>query len=248
MDKQYQDLEKLKKTVWALQQNLNITEIQNQLNEFQQNLESDVTNHIENLTGQLNAFQEEIQTGVQADFENLETALGGQVSNFQSEVTTALSLQDSEIIQFKDEVNTKIEKIASAGTTGAMVDASNIETTKWIEKLLTGNEGYGDKVVDKMLFSTGYIKFASGLIIQWGNDFEDVHKTDYIDASVAFPTPFSSATSYAVGSTPRRSSLTPYRDARFSIRNLTSTGFGYMWYGQSNSNDKWQFQWIAVGF
>ena len=107
---------------------------------------------------------------------------------------------------------------------------------------------YVDLIVNKKLNQNGYIKYASGLIINWGNSAPNVHSSDYQNGSVTFGIPFTTATSYGMAIAPRRGSTSAYRDATFAVRNLGASGFEYMWYGQANNSDRWQLQWLAIGY
>ncbi|MBE7074345.1 MAG: hypothetical protein E7379_04590 [Clostridiales bacterium] len=226
-------------------------EVTSQINsfvEFKENANTEINTNINEMNNNLNSFKQNVQNDLQTDFNVLSTSVDENFLTLQSQVNASVSEQNQEINKFKEDVSAQLEAFASAGTNGAMTDGSNIIVNKWIEKLLTGQVDYGEKIIAKSLAANGYIKYASGLIIQWGNDYENVDKTDYQTASVNFPTAFSASNSYAVAIAPRRSSAINYRDTVFAIKSLTTSGFGYMWYGQSYANDKWQLQWVAIGY
>ena len=128
----------------------------------------------------------------------------------------------------------------------------------WIDDVLSGAVNYGEKILKNSANdytganSSEYYwgksrKYSSGLIIQWGEISPNVDKTDYQNGNITFPQPFSASNTYAISIIGCRASSGSYRDTTFIAHNLTSTGTGYMWYGQSFNNDRWKIRWIAIG-
>lgn len=152
--------------------------------------------------------------------------------------------------------NGKVDKV-----TGKQLSTEDFTTTE--KTKLSGLSNYNDTQVkaditalqnnkeEVLAYSfgeTGYIKYKSGLIIQWGISKPNVDRTDYQDGSVNYPIAFSNNTSYSLVLSLRRASSYQFRDTTIVSRNLTSTGFGYMWFGQSFNSDRWQVCWVAIGY
>ena len=73
--------------------------------------------------------------------------------------------------------------------------SSDISTTDLISKLLTGAINFGDKIVDKELVEGyGYIRYASGLILQWGGNAVDANTSVVVN----FFRPFAATWAYRV--------------------------------------------------
>ena len=165
-----------------------------------------------------------------------------------------------------DTTNTNVAQNASnigaLSNNKADINANNITDAEWITKLLTGQVNYGDKIVDKKLSTIvssvesstwnykNYIKFASGLIIQWGVHYPQIDNGDYQSGSISFGLPFTNTNgySYAIFLQGRRTSESGYRDTTFIPRNATNTKCDYMWYGQSLNQDRWKVEWLAIGY
>lgn len=128
----------------------------------------------------------------------------------------------------------------------------------WIDDVLSGAVNYGEKILKNSsndytgVSSSEYYwgksrKYSSGLIIQWGEVSPNVDNTDYQNGNITFPLPFSGANTYAISIIGCKASSGSYRDTTFIAYKPTSTGTGYMWYGQSNNGDRWKIRWIAIG-
>lgn len=118
------------------------------------------------------------------------------------------------------------------GYTGA------VTTSQLVSALLTGSVNYGDKISAKSLNTNGYIKFASGLIIQWGYSTQP-----QAGKSVSFSTPFTSAQSYtAIASTTQNT----YLDAYQVIIEHTSGSSMKLW-GRYNAQTN-NCYWLAIGY
>ena len=114
-----------------------------------------------------------------------------------------------------------------AKTPSATSNDTNIATTAFVNNA-------GAVVKSKSLSDNGYVKFSSGLIIQWGRRTGDT-------GTVTLPTAFSSATSYSVGTTYNGSSETDHMYALIS--DLTSTSFKMVAYNSSSI-----CYWLAIGY
>ena len=114
-----------------------------------------------------------------------------------------------------------------AKTPSATSNDTNIATTAFVNNA-------GAVVKSKSLADNGYVKFSSGLIIQWGRRTGDT-------GTVTLPTAFSSATSYSVGTTYNNSSPTDHMYALIS--DLTSTSFKMVAYNSSSI-----CYWLAIGY
>lgn len=114
-----------------------------------------------------------------------------------------------------------------SGRTGA------VTTANLIADMLTGAAGYGEKVVAKSMGQTGYIKYESGLVLQWGT----LSKTD---GTLTFPytNGFSSTSSYIVQIS---SKSTTNAGMANGFNPSSRNGGSYRCYGGSG----W---WFAIGY
>ena len=73
--------------------------------------------------------------------------------------------------------------------------SSDISTADLISKLLTGEINFGDKIVDKELVDGyGYIRYASGLLLQWGGNAVNANTSVVVN----FFRPFAATWAYRV--------------------------------------------------
>lgn len=114
-----------------------------------------------------------------------------------------------------------------SGRTGA------VTTANLIEDILTGAAGYGEKVSAKSMGQTGYIKYASGLVLQWG-------KLSATNGTLTFPytNGFSSGSSYIVQIS---SNSTNNAGMANGFTASSRNGGSYRCYGGSG----W---WFAIGY
>ena len=152
--------------------------------------------------------------------------------------------------------NGKVDKVAgkqlstenfTTAEKNKLAGLNNYDDTQ-VKAEITDLQNNKEEVLAYSFGETGYIKYKSGLIIQWGISKPNVDRTDYQNGSVNYPIAFSNNTSYSLVLSLRRASSHQYRDTTIVSRNLTSTGFGYMWYGQSFNGDRWQVCWVAIGY
>lgn len=131
-----------------------------------------------------------------------------------------------------------IQAGGSGGVTSVVGQTGDVTASQLVSALLTGAVGYGDKISAKSLNTNGYIKFASGLIIQWGYATQPLS-----GKSVSFSTPFTSAQSYvAIAST----TLNTYLDAYQVIIEHTSGSAMKLW-GRYNAQLN-NCYWLAIGY
>lgn len=100
--------------------------------------------------------------------------------------------------------------------------STKIATTAWVR-----NEG--GTVTAKSLNANGYVKFSSGLVLQWG--------ANNSGKTVTFPSPFSMARPLVC--------ITPIGKSKtqgIAISSITSTNF------VAYTGDSWDYSWIAIGY
>lgn len=86
--------------------------------------------------------------------------------------------------------------VSNANTCSTSVNLTGNQTINGIKNFLNALQQNGypvETIVQKSLGQNGYIKYSSGLIIQWGR----LNKTG-LNASLTFPVAFSNATSWAL--------------------------------------------------
>lgn len=125
-----------------------------------------------------------------------------------------------------------------------VLDAAGNINAERIQHFFTGNVNYPDLIIGKNLSNNGYIKFKSGLIIQWGARTRSSSSGDYTD-TCTLPTAFSN-TNYKISLTANKnSSNTTYRVIDPTILTKSTTSFFYGAYGNSQV---WTIDWIAIGY
>lgn len=105
----------------------------------------------------------------------------------------------------------------SGKLTGANIDAANVNG---LDTFITGKiPKTGDGITEKTLSSRGYVKFANGLIMQWGNS-GDIFPT----GTYSFPKSFPSSC-YSVQLTYKRVSETAFDDLWVQLISFDRNGF-----------------------
>ena len=135
------------------------------------------------------------------------------------------------IIQVGGSSNNKIVDFRTvnavkANTPSSTSNDSDVATTAWVWNS-------GAVVKEKSFAGNGYIKFSSGLIMQWGNDT--------CPNTVTFPTPFTDRPQVLI--TPAENKATD--DTRVSsVNTITTTSFGsYRFRSEAR-----KFNWFAIGY
>ena len=121
-------------------------------------------------------------------------------------------------------------------TTGG-VNFSNIVLSPNGSLSLKGYDLGGSAIVAKSLGANGYIKYASGLIIQWG---EKTPSSDSTSIQIDYHVTFTAAARCVVS--PR--SNTPSTVGSFSIGTFSLSSFTAYW----TATGKVGFNWIAIGY
>ena len=205
--------------------------------------------------------------------ENEATSIEGRVDSLEGDVSS-LNSQIAKTLKIPMSAPTT-QKIVSVDITNAQAnlnagaglkienDELSTDNDNIIANILTGAINKGDKIIAKNIkvrmptSSAGsttpveymnYIKFASGLIIQWGQTYSGIDTGDYQAGVINFGTAFSYADSYVITLQGRRVSQASYRDTTFITRNYKTNKCEYMWYLQSFNQDRWHVQWIAIGY
>lgn len=177
-----------------------------------------------------NSIITKIQYGSEFDYVELGVVrlkLTDKLQKTYSKVVTSAS--SIEVDNLDSEIKAKLD--LKSNVDGSNLTAGNINSL--VALICTGAEGRGEKVVDVSFGTNGYIKYASGLIIQWGRTGA-VH-----DATIYYPISFSSSTSYsAVGVSNGWTGST----ANFGMSNLTASSFYF------NSDTDYVWLWIAIGY
>lgn len=122
-----------------------------------------------------------------------------------------------------------------AGQTGA------VTTTELINAILTGAVNYGDKIIAKSISSNGYIRYASGLCIEWGM-VADQNKNNGI-TNITFPVSFSRVPS--VTFTWRKNDLTTREWNIYKA--VSTTGFSIRKNAYDTGGDSYYY-WHAIGY
>lgn len=119
-------------------------------------------------------------------------------------------------------------------------NGSNIVSDEVFTRVATEEDvssaGYG--IVAAHLAQNGYVKFANGLILQWGNSNET-----YRDNEVTFPIAFKAL--YSVVGGPKSSGNLTGSNSNFSVKNQNNTSFIANMY--DNGRGYAGFNWCAFG-
>lgn len=122
-------------------------------------------------------------------------------------------------------------------------DEIRFNNTPLTSYILSGQVNYGDMIIAKTMGSSGYIKYKSGLVIQWGLFTMNVNNSDS-DHWHSFPTNFPNACCAVVGMQ-YGTNLGGSFNNSITIRNKSTTRFSYS-KGFSETNRKLMF--IAIGY
>lgn len=119
-------------------------------------------------------------------------------------------------------------------------DASNIVNDEVFTRVATEEDvssaGYG--IVAANLAQNGYVKFANGLILQWGNSYENNR-----DTTVTFPIAFNAL--YSVVGVPKSSSNLSGSNSNFGVKSQNNRSFIANMY--DNGSGYAGFNWCAFG-
>lgn len=122
-----------------------------------------------------------------------------------------------------------------APTPSSFSEDASIATTEWVTRVLYIR---GGGIVAANLNQNGYVKFANGLILQWGTSSETLR-----DKTVTYPLPFGQL--YSVVGVPKSKSVLSGSNSNFGIKAQTNTNFIANMY--DNGNGYGGFNWCAVG-
>lgn len=122
-----------------------------------------------------------------------------------------------------------------APTPNDISEDTSIATTEWVKRVINIS---GGGIVAANLKQNGYVKFANGLILQWGTSSETLR-----DKTVTYPLPFGRL--YSVVGVPKSNSVLSGSNSNFGIKAQTNTNFIANMY--DNGNGYGGFNWCAVG-
>lgn len=122
-----------------------------------------------------------------------------------------------------------------APTPNDISEDTSIATTEWVKRVINIS---GGGIVAANLNQNGYVKFANGLILQWGTSSETLR-----DKTVTYPLPFGQL--YSVVGVPKSKSVLSGSNSNFGIKAQTNINFIANMYDNGNGYDG--FNWCAVG-
>lgn len=123
-----------------------------------------------------------------------------------------------------------------AGLTGDVTEA------QLISAILSGNVGEGDRIVEKLIAVNGYIKYSSGLIINWGKT-----QKNNLNVTFNFKKPFTSADSWSMGMIADWAGGGATLNPRDSWLHTKSASGGTFRSGNYDSS-LFHISWIAIGY
>ena len=134
----------------------------------------------------------------------------------------------------------------TAPTAAKTVNNTQIATTAFVH-LLAGAANNGG-IVDSLLAQNGYVKFANGLILQWGINSAGNNGSEGKSGWYAFPVNFNSACFALFCGLRNTDTNNPTKyDSEVQPRNWTTSKFNV--YKQDYGGDPWfgSFIWFAIG-
>ena len=177
----------------------------------------------------------------QTQINTINTTITNNYNTLNSAIQSETTSRESADSNLQSQITNLVTGVSSvAGNTG------DVTATQLINAILTGNVNYGDMIIAKSMgASSGYIKFSSGLKMQWGRANHGSSAYDwYINISYS-NVDFS--TIPIVLSTP----LETAGSGCFSYvyRNLSTTGARLRQTSKANAGGKAQYlYWLAIGY
>ena len=153
--------------------------------------------------------------------------------------TTNRPYKKFKFINFKGEKGEAGVGATVVQTTGESTDnvMSQNAVTLALATAINGEVNSADKIVAKSFgTNTGYLKYQSGLIIQWGITNSP---TDNWTGTIKFPISFTNSTSYVPVSFPSSQTV------EISYSNLSNS---QVTFGRSTSTGEFNIYWIAIGY
>lgn len=142
----------------------------------------------------------------------------------------------TDLDEYAKKVSPALSGTPTAPTAAKTVNNTQLATTAFVH-LLAGAANNGG-IVDSLLAQNGYVKFANGLILQWGNSNEAKTNT-----TVTFPIAFSVL--YSVVGVPKSSGNLSGSNSNFGIKSQGIESFIANMYDSGNGYAG--FNWFAIG-
>ena len=152
----------------------------------------------------------------------------------------------TDLDEYAKKVSPALSGTPTAPTAAKTVNNTQIATTAFVH-LLAGAANNGG-IVDSLLAQNGYVKFANGLILQWGINSAGNNGSEGESGWYAFPVNFNSACFALFCGLRNTDTNNPTNyDSEVQPRNWTTTKFNV--YKQNYGGNPWfgSFIWFAIG-
>lgn len=169
-----------------------------------------------------------------------ETVTDGAVTWTVQKVSNALSLGGNLPEAFALLNSPPFSGVPTAPTAAKTVNNNQIATTAFVH-LLAGAANNGG-IVDSLLAQNGYVKFANGLILQWGYNRANLLEGYIV---ITFPTAYSGSVFSVVGVP--TATLGAADLAAYSITSVSQTNFTVVGDALTNGVKTSYIRWISVG-